>query len=134
MVQAKCLCQLVLLFPNSLIIGTAEEAAADDILVGAQARIMCWTRARSSSELVDTATSRRRQREADAAHVGLQFPFRSERRGRGAPSVALKWRDTLEMAIMHGPLPPDDALDVPHWWQPGMPLLRPTDYVAAVPL
>ena len=73
--------------------GTAEEAAADDILVGAQARIMCWTRARSSSELVDTATARRRQREADAAHVELQFPFRSERRGRGAPSVALKWRD-----------------------------------------
>ena len=75
--------QFVLLFLNSLIMGTAEEAAASDILVGAQPRIMCWTRARSSSsELVDTATARRRQRVEDAARVGLQFPFRSERRGR----------------------------------------------------
>ena len=37
----------------------SEEAAASDILVGAQPRIMCWTRARSSSESVDTATARR---------------------------------------------------------------------------
>ena len=37
----------------------SEEAAASDILVGAQPRTMCWTRARSlSSELVDTATAR----------------------------------------------------------------------------
>ena len=80
MVQAKCLHQFVLLFLKSLIMGTAEEAAASDILVGAQPRIMCSTRARfSSSELVDTATARWRQRVEDAARVGLQFPFRSER-------------------------------------------------------
>ena len=72
----------------------SEEAAASDILVGAQPRIRCWARTRSSSsELVDTATARRQQRVEDAARVGLQFPFRSERRGRGAPSVAMKWRD-----------------------------------------
>ena len=35
---------------------------------------------------------------------------------------------------MHGPLPPDVTLDVPHWWQPGMPLLPPADYMAPVPL
>ena len=46
----------------------------------------------------------------------------------------MKWRDMVKMAIMHGPLSPDVTLDVPHWWQPGMPLLRPTDYVAPVPL
>ena len=93
-----------------------EEAVASDILVGAQPRIMCWARARSSSsELVDTATARRRQRAEDAARVGLQFPFRSERRGRGAPSAAMKWRDTVKSAIMHGPLPPDVTLDVPYW-------------------
>ena len=90
MVQAKCLHPFVLLFLNSLIMGTAEEATASDILVGAQPRIICWTCARSSScELVDTATPRRQQRVEDAARVGLQFPFRSERRGRGAPSVAM---------------------------------------------
>ena len=39
-------------------------------------RIRCWARARSSSsELVDTATARRRQRVEDATRVGLQFPF-----------------------------------------------------------
>ena len=106
MVQAKCLHQFVLLFLNSLIMGTAEEAAASDILVGAQPRGMCWTRARSSSsEVVDTATARRQQRVEDAARVGLQFPFHSERRGRGAPSDAMKWRDAVNAAIMHGPLP-----------------------------
>ena len=45
----------------------------------------------------------------------------------------MKWRDTVTMAIMHGPLPPDVTLDVPHWWQLGMPLLRPTDHVVSVP-
>ena len=111
----------------------SEEAAASDILVGAQPRIRCWTRARSStSELVDTATARRQQRVEDAARLGLQFPFRSERRGRGAPSVATKWRDAVKAAIMHGPLPPDVTLDAPHWWLPGMPLLPPADYVAPV--
>ena len=35
---------------------------------------------------------------------------------------------------MHRPLPPYVTLDVPHWWQPGMPLLRPTDYMELVPL
>ena len=112
-------------FPNSLVMGTAEEAAADDILVSAQPRIMCWARAGSSStELVDTATAQRCQREEDATRVGLQFPFRPERRGRGAPSVAVKWRDTVKSAIMHGPLPPGDVtLDVPYWWQPGMPFV-----------
>ena len=121
---------------NSLTMCAAvSEEAASDILVGAQPRIRCWTRARSSSsELVDTATARRRQREEDATRVGLQFPFRSERRGRGAPSVAMKWRDAVKAAIMHGPLPPDVTLDAPHWWQPGMPLLPPADYVAPVPL
>ena len=33
-----------------------------------------------------------------------------------------------------GPSPPDVTLDVPYWWQPGMPLLRPADYMAPVPL
>ena len=67
MVQANCLHQFVLLFLNSLIMGTAEEVAASDILVGSQPRIMCWARARSSSsELVDTATARRRQRVEDS--------------------------------------------------------------------
>ena len=82
----------------------------------------------------DTATARRRQREEDATRVGLQFPFHSERRGRGAPSVAMKWRDAVKSAIMHGPLPPDVTLDVPYWWQPGVPLLRPADYMAPVQL
>ena len=35
---------------------------------------------------------------------------------------------------MHGPLPPDVTLDAPYWWQPGMPLLPPADYMAPVPL
>ena len=85
---------------NSLTMCAAvSEEAASDILVGAQPRIRCWTRARSSSsELVDTATARRRQREEDATRVGLQFPFRSERRGRGAPSIATKWRDAVKAA------------------------------------
>ena len=39
----------------------------------------------------------------------------------------MKWRDAVKAAIMHGPLPPDVTLDAPHWWQPGMPLLPPTD-------
>ena len=59
----------------------SEEAAASDILVGAQPRIRCWARARSSSrELVDTDTARRRQRVEDATRVGLQFPFLPEQR------------------------------------------------------
>ena len=37
MVQVKCLYKFVLLLLNSLIMGTAGEASADDILVGAQA-------------------------------------------------------------------------------------------------
>ena len=102
---------------------------------GAQPRIRCWARTRSSSsELVDTATARRQQRVEDATRVGLQFPFRQERRGRGAPSVAMKWRDAVKAPIMHGPLPLDVTLDVPHWWLPGMPLLPPADYMAPVPL
>ena len=70
----------------------------------------------------------------DATRVGLQFPFRPERRGRGSPSVAMKWRDAVKAAIMHGPLPPDVTLAAPHWWQPGMPLLPPADNMAPVPL
>ena len=46
----------------------------------------------------------------------------------------MKWRDTVKAAIMHGPLPPDVTLDVPHWWQLGMPLLCPTDFLAPAPL
>ena len=39
-------------------------------------KIMCWARAQSSSsELVDTATARRRRRVEDATRVGLQFLF-----------------------------------------------------------
>ena len=132
MVQAKCLHLIVSLFLNSLTMGTAAEVVASGILVGAQPRIRCWARTRSSSsELVDTATARRQERVEDATRVGLQFPFRSERRGRGAP---MKWRDAVKAAIMHGPLPPDVTLDVPHWWQPGMPLLPPADFMAPVPL
>ena len=113
----------------------SEEVAASDILVGAQPRIRCWARTRSStSELVDTATARRQQRVKDAARVGLQFPSRSERRGRGAPSIAMKRRDAVQAAIMHGSLPPDVTLDAPHWRQPGMPLLPPADHRAPVPL
>ena len=121
MFQAKSLHLIVSLFLNSLTMGTAAEVVAFDILVGAQPRIRCWARTRS---LVDTATARRQQRVEDATRVGLQFPFRPERRGRGSPSVAMKWRDAVKAAIMHGPLPPDVTLDAPHWWQPGMPLLR----------
>ena len=88
--------------PLSLLImcaAVSEEAAASDILVGAQPRITCWTRARSSSsELVDTATARRRQQ------------------GRHA------WEKS---AIMHWGLPPDVTLDAPYWWQPEMPLFPP---------
>ena len=134
-VPGKCLHLIVSLFLNSLTVGTAAEVVASDILVGAQPRTRCWARASSSStELVDTATARLHRRVEDAACVGLQFPFRSERRGRGAPSIAMKWRDAVKAAIMHGPLPPDVPLDAPHWWQPGMPLLPPADYVAPAPL
>ena len=134
MFQAKCLHQFVLLFLNSLIMCTAEEATASDILVGAQPRIVCWIRARSSSsEVFETATARRQQRVEDATRVGQQFSFRSERRGRGAPSIAMKWRVAVNAAIMHGPLLPDVTLDVPCWWQPGMPLLRPTGHNSLVP-
>ena len=127
MAQASAIC--------SNCLHRSREEAASDILVGAQPRIMCWTRAQpSSGELVDTAKARRHQRVEDAARVGLQFPFRSDRRGRGAPSVIMKWRDAVEWAIMHGPLPPDVTLSAPCWWQPGMPLLPPADYMAPVPL
>ena len=98
--QASAICSNCLhRLPNCLLsvmimcTAVSEEAA----------RIRCWARARSSSsELVDTATARRQQRVEDAARAGLQFPFRSERRGRGAPSVAMKWRDAVKAAIMHG--------------------------------
>ena len=66
--------------------------------------------------------------------MGLQFPFLPERRGREAPSVDMKWRDAVKAAIMHGPLPPDVNLDAPYWWQPGMPLSPPADYMAPMPL
>ena len=46
----------------------------------------------------------------------------------------MKWRNAVKSAIMHGPLPPHVTLDVPFWMQPGMPLLRPADYLAPVPL
>ena len=46
----------------------------------------------------------------------------------------MKWCDTVKAAIMHGPLPPDVTLDVPHWRQPGMPLLCATDFLAPAPL
>ena len=46
----------------------------------------------------------------------------------------MKWRDAVKAAITHGPLPPDVTLDAPYWWQPGMPLLPPADYMAPVPL
>ena len=46
----------------------------------------------------------------------------------------MKWCDTVKAAIMHGPLPPDVNLDVPHWRQPGMPLLCATDFLAPAPL
>ena len=96
-----------------------SEEAASDILVGAQPCIMCWARARSSnSKVVDTATARRRQRVEDAARLGLQFPFRPERRCLRAPSVAMNWRDAVKAAIMHGPLLPDVTVDAPYWWQP----------------
>ena len=120
--QASAIClNFLYRLPNCLLsvlimcAAVSEEAMASDILVSAQPRIMCWARARySSSEFVGTATARRRQRVEDAARVGPQFPWRSERRGRGAPSVATKWRDAVKAAIMHGPLPPDVTLDVPH--------------------
>ena len=52
----------------------------------------------------------------------------------GEAEIAMKWRDAVQAAIMHGPLPPDVTLDAPHWWQPGMPLLPPADHRAPVPL
>ena len=132
--MAQTFCCLSELFVPIVFIIISAETAADATLVGAQPRIVCWTRARSSSsELVDTATARRRQREDDAARVDLQFPFRSERRGRGAPTFAMMWRDAVKAAIMHGPLPPDVTVDMPQCWQPGMPLSCPVDYVAPAP-
>ena len=83
---------------------------------------------------MDTATARRQQRVEDATRVGLQFPCRPERRGRGAPSVAMKWGDAVKSAIMHGPLPPEVTFDVPYWWQLGMPLSRPVNHIAPVPV
>ena len=61
--QASAICSNCLhRLPNCLLsvmimcAAVSEEAAASDILVGAQPRIRCWARARSSSsELVDTA-------------------------------------------------------------------------------
>ena len=91
-------------------------------------------KARTIDGVTKTIIYSRRQREDDAARVRLQFPFRSERLGRGAPSVSMKWRDAVKAAIMHGPFPPDVTLDVPHWRQPGMPLLCPTDFLAPAPL
>ena len=41
----------------------------------------------------------------------------------------MKWRDAVEAANMHGPLPPDVTLDAPYWCQPGMLLLRPADNI-----
>ena len=85
--------QVVLLSVLIMCAAVSEEAAASDTLVGAQPRIRCWDRARSSSsELVDTATARQRRRVEDATRVGVQFPFRPERRGRGAPSAAMTSR------------------------------------------
>ena len=53
-----------------------SEEAASDILVGAQPRIRCWARTRSSSsKLVDTATARRQQRVEDAARVDCSSHF-----------------------------------------------------------
>ena len=79
MVQAKCLHFVVSLFLNSLTMGTAAEVVASDILVGAQPRIRCWARTRSSSsEVVDTATARRKQRVEDGTRVGLQFAQNDE--------------------------------------------------------
>ena len=79
--QASAICSNCLhRLPNCLLsvmimcAAVSEEAAASDILVGAQQRIRCWARTRSSSsDLVDTATASGRS----AARVGLQFPFRS---------------------------------------------------------
>ena len=68
---------------------------------------MCWTRARSLSELVDTATARRRQGEEDAARVELQFPFRPERdfatrcHSRRAALVAT-WNADVATGGLHG--------------------------------
>ena len=91
----------------------SEEAAASDILMGAQPRIMCWARARSSSsESVDTATARRRQRVEDATHVGLQFPFRQERRG-----FCPRCHSRCAVLVATG-----------------TPVLPPADYMAPVPL
>ena len=86
---SNCLHRLPNCLLSVMIMCTAvsEEAAASDILVGAQPRIRCWTRARSSSsELVDTATARRQQRVEDAARMGLQFPFRSDREAEEHPA------------------------------------------------
>ena len=94
---------------------------------------MCWTRARPSSGLVHAARQHADARvrtmpraRGTAVPISLRTTL-----GRGAPTVAMKWRDTVKAAIMHGPLPPDVTLDVPQWWQPGMPLLCPTDFLGA---
>ena len=107
----------------------SSEATASDVLVGAQPRVRCWARAlSSSSELVDAATARRQLRVEDATRVGLQFPFPPGRGGGGAPSVAMKWRDSVKAAIMHG------LCHQMYRWQPGMPLFPPAGYMAPVPL
>ena len=90
--QASALCLKCLhRSPNCLLsVVIMCAAVSSDILVGALPRIMCGARARSSSsELVDTATVRRRQRVEVATCVGLQFPFGPERRGRAAPSLGI---------------------------------------------
>ena len=42
----------------------------------------------------------------------------------------MKWRDAVMAATMRRALPPDVTLDAPHWWQRGMPLVPPADYLA----
>ena len=100
-----------------------------------QPRTRCWARARSSSsELVETATARRRRRVEDATRVGLQFPFPQNGEAGEAPSVAMKCRDAVKSAIMHGRLPLGVTLEAPCWWRLGMPQLPAADHMAPVPL
>ena len=133
MVQAKCLHLIVSLFVTSLTMGTAAEVVASRHSGGRTATLRCWyailkqLTGRHCHSTTAAASGRR-----DAC--GTAVPFRPERRGREAPSVAMKWRDAVKAAIMHGPLPPDVTFDAPHWWQPGMPLLPPANYMAPVPL
>ena len=121
MICLNCLHRLPYCLLSLLIMCAAvsEEAAASDILVGALRRIMCWTRARSSSsELVDTATAHGSSEWKTPRVWDCSSHFAQKGAAEDHPasprSGVTRWR----RPSLNGPLPPDVTLDAPYWWQP----------------